>query len=229
MAMNKRVSKVLFERGGIATPAWGMVAGLGASPVPGRHTAPSFESDFSREGAADLIADLGGFPVVVKPSDQGSTVGLTVVNEERRLSEAIDAAARFSQNVLVERYIPGREVTVSVLGVDPLPVVEIVPRKGIYDYESKYTKGMSEYRCPADLPDPVAGELAQLAVRAFGALGCRGYARADFRLTADYQPYCLEVNTLPGMTDVSLVPMAAAAVGISFLDLIERITRSALE
>jgi len=164
-----------------------------------------------------------------KPNDQGSTVGLSVVREEGRLAEAVALAGGYSPHVLVERYVPGREITVAILGGDPLPVVEIVPQGGLYDYESKYTKGKSEYHCPADLPKSLAAEVQRAGVAAYDALGCRGYARVDFRLSPEDEAYCLEANTTPGMTEVSLVPMAALAAGVDFGDLLERILRMALE
>ena len=110
----------------------------------------------------------------------------------------------YSRHVLLEAFVPGRELAVAVLGGEALPVVEVIPRRGIYDYESKYTKGMTEYVCPADLSPGIVDELTASAVRAFAALGCRGYARADYRLTPGGDVRCLEVNTVPGMTEVSL-------------------------
>jgi D-alanine-D-alanine ligase len=151
------------------------------------------------------------------------------VRGEGGLTEAVALAGAYSSEVLIERYIPGREITVAVLGADPLPVVEIVPESGLYDYESKYTKGKSAYHCPADLPGSLATEIQRAGLAAYRALGCRGYARVDFRLSPEGEAHCLEVNTTPGMTEVSLVPMAARAAGVGFGDLLERILRMALE
>ena len=176
-----------------------------------------------------MVDELGGYPIVVKPNDQGSTVGLTIVEDGERLLPAIKLAGEYSRHVLLESYIPGRELTVAVLGGQALPVVEISPKSGIYDYESKYGEGMSEYTCPAELPAPLSEELRTSALTAFAALGCRGYARVDYRLSPAGKPFCLEANTVPGMTELSLVPMAAAAVGIGFGELVERIAEMALK
>ena len=141
----------------------------------------------------------------------------------------MDLAFEYSPHVLVEAFVPGRELTVAVLGGEALPVVEVLPKRGLYDYESKYTKGMTDYSCPADLPSSISERLRHHALDAFAALGCRGYARVDFRLSPGGQDFCLEVNTVPGMTKMSLVPMAARAVGLAFPDLVERIVQMALK
>jgi len=238
VAMDKRASKLMFREAGVPTPDWRVVGdeSSGGSVCGGRSSnqscivpgAPSFPTDLSRDGASSVVAGLGGYPLVVKPNDQGSTVGLTVVHNESDLPEAIALAARFSRHVLIESFIPGRELTVAVLDGQPLPVVEIVPHGGLYDYESKYTSGRSDYTCPANLTDDVAADLGELALRAYASLGCAGYARVDFRLDDGHEPSCLEVNTVPGMTAMSLVPMAAAAAGMTFPELTERIVRLAL-
>lgn len=228
LAMDKQVSKVLFERAGIGVPAWGVVSAR--SPARSRPwpVAPSFPTDVSPDRAVEVVREVGGCPVIVKPSNQGSSVGLTLVDGDARLSAAIDLAAGYSDSVIIESYIPGREVTVAILGGRALPVVEVVPDRGVYDYESKYTKGMSEYCCPADLPEHVERNLKEAALSAFGVLGCSGYARVDFRLSPENEAYCLEVNTAPGMTDVSLVPLAASAAGMEFGQLLEKIIEIAL-
>jgi D-alanine-D-alanine ligase len=172
---------------------------------------------------------LGGYPLVVKPNDEGSTFGLTIVENAAGLPGAYEEALRYSNNVLIEAFIPGRELTVAVLGDRVLPIVEIKPKSGLYDYESKYTAGKSEYFCPADLPDDVTSHVQDLALAACRALDTAGVARVDFRLAPDGTPYCLEVNTIPGMTPTSLVPMAAKAVGMSFEDVCERVAALALE
>jgi D-alanine-D-alanine ligase len=181
-----------------------------------------------RGGDADpraLAAVRARFPgrVVVKPNAEGSTVGLSILEDGQPLNEAVRRAARFGDRVLVEEYIPGRELTVAVLAGKALPVVEIVPEGGLYTYEAKYTKGKSRYEVPADLPGDLAERLAASAVATFHALGCEGFARIDYRLREDGAFFCLEANTVPGMTPLSLVPMAAKAAGIGFGELIERI------
>jgi D-alanine-D-alanine ligase len=134
----------------------------------------------------------------------------------------------YSDWVMVEKYIPGREITVAILGSEALPVVEIKPKDGFYDYEHKYTKGMTEYICPADLPEPAANEIREKALSAHKVLSCKAYSRVDFRLAPDGKFYCLEVNTLPGMTELSLVPKAAQAIGLRFKDLLNKIIELSL-
>jgi len=203
LAMNKAMSKRVFEHAGIPTPNWQLV------------------SAHARDTVVDAPA-LGGYPLVVKPNAEGSTVGLTIVSRADDLVDAMNLAFEYGDEALIEQYIPGRELTVAVLGDEPLAIVEIRPQGGHYDYESKYTSGASEYFCPADLPEPLAGRIRELGLRAVQALGCRGVARTDFRLSPAGEPYCLEVNTIPGMTPTSLVPMAAKAHGISYDQLVAR-------
>jgi len=210
LAMDKAMSKKIFERDGIPTPAWTLL----------------------RAGESDLTVDvtkLGGYPIVVKPNAEGSTVGLTIVTDAEQLPDAIREAARWDVQVLIEQFIPGRELTVAVVGDEAFPIVEIRPKNGFYDYESKYTKGASEYFCPADLPEPLAARIRELGLAASRALGCRGVTRVDFRLSPQMEAYCLEVNTIPGMTPTSLVPMAAKARGMSYDQLVQRMLDLALE
>jgi len=214
LAMNKAMSKKIFEREGILTPEWFLIEEFQLSPL---------------SSIAEKIEKGFGFPCVIKPNDQGSTVGLSVVKERGELERAFASARKFSHQFLVERYIPGRELTVGILGEVPLPVVEIIPEHGIYDYECKYTHGKSNYVCPAEIPEDKSQEIQSLGLRAFRALGCEGYGRVDFRFGEDGRFYCLEVNTLPGMTSLSLVPMAAKALGIDFPELVDRIVQLALK
>jgi D-alanine-D-alanine ligase len=204
MAMDKDVSKQLFRIAGVPTADWIM------APVT------------ERQVSAQL-----GWPVVVKPSKQGSTVGLTLVKEPGGLGEAIELAHRYDDEVMVERFVPGRELTVGILEGRALPTGEIIPRHEIFDYECKYTPGMSEEVFPADVSAEVAGECSRLALAAHNALKLGGYSRVDFRLTPEGAIFCLEVNTLPGMTATSLLPQAARAAGIEFPELCDRICRIA--
>jgi D-alanine-D-alanine ligase len=204
MAMDKDVSKRLFRGAGVPTADWAM------APVSRAEAEASF-----------------GWPMVIKPSKQGSTVGLTVVKEPSGYEEAVALAGRYDDEIMIERFVPGRELTVGVLEGQPLAVGEIIPRHEIFDYECKYTPGMSEEIFPADLPAAVARECQRLAVLAHEALKLGGYSRVDFRLTPAGEAFCLEVNTLPGMTATSLLPQSARAVGIEFPDLCERICRTA--
>lgn len=204
LAMDKDLSKHLFARAGVATAGWVM--------------APATADEVEREL---------GFPVVVKPSKQGSTVGLTLVRDPELLQEAIAEAFRHDDEVMIEAFVPGRELTVGILGGDALPVGEIIPVKELYDYECKYTPGMAVEIFPAELTAEQTAEVQRLAQRAYAALKLRGCARIDFRMTPAGDFYCLEANTLPGMTETSLIPQAAAAAGMSFPELCDRIVQLA--
>ncbi len=211
LAMSKHLAKKIFVADGIPTPEWEYI---GPDQQP-----PEF----------GWIVKRFGLPLAIKPDTQGSTVGLSIVKSAEEYLPAFSEAARFGSGVLMEEYIPGRELTVAVLGDKALPVVEIIPEHGIYDYECKYTSGKSRYVCPADLPGTLAENLRNCGYRAFRELGCEGYGRVDFRMNEAGEFFCLEVNTLPGMTSTSLVPKAARAAGISFEELVERICRMAIK
>lgn len=209
LAMDKHLSKVLFRAADVATANWIM------APAP---------------GTGELVADDVGrhldWPVVVKPSKQGSTVGLSIVRAANELDAAVREAFRYDDEVMIERFVPGRELTVGILGDQVLPTIEIQPVKELYDYECKYTPGMAR-EFVAELTPDIESKLADQARRAFSALKLRGYARIDFRLDPHGQPWCLEANTLPGMTPTSLIPQAASAAGVLFPDLCERIVHLA--
>ncbi len=173
-------------------------------------------------------------PVIVKPVSQGSTIGVTIVRQARHWKAAVALAHQYDAEAMVEAFIPGHEVTVAVLGgvVGPpkvLPAVEIVAPDGFYDFAAKYQKGKTQYLCPAPLPVALSKRIEALALRTFHALGCEGAARVDFRITPKGRPYVLEINTVPGMTETSLLPMAAAEAGIAYDRLVERILQSALK
>jgi D-alanine-D-alanine ligase len=172
------------------------------------------------------------WPVVVKPAAEGSTIGISIVRKPSEWRGALRRAHAYDREAIVEAYIPGHEVTVSVLRgarrAAALPTVEIVSPGGFYDYAAKYTKGRSRYLCPAPLPASVNRRVTALAVRAYEILGCDGAARVDFRVTPGGRPYLLEVNTIPGMTETSLLPMAAAKAGMDYDTLTEEILTSAL-
>jgi D-alanine-D-alanine ligase len=206
LAMDKDLSKRLFRAVDIPTPEWIM--------------APA---------SVQTVREQVGFPCIVKPSKQGSTVGLSLVKEEAMLSRAIAQARRFDDEVMIEQFIAGRELTVGILGDRALPVGEIVPVHEIYDYECKYTSGMAREIFPADISDEQTARVQHLALEAYRVLKLGGCARIDFRLGSDGEFYCLEANTLPGMTALSLVPQAAAAAGLSFPALCEAIVSLALE
>ncbi|MFO0705690.1 MAG: D-alanine--D-alanine ligase [Nitrospira sp.] len=173
-------------------------------------------------------------PVVVKPASQGSTVGVTILRQPAQWREALALAHQHDPDAMVEAYIPGHETTVSILGgpsgqVTVLPVVEIVAPDGFYDFSAKYQKGKTQYLCPAPLPARVSKQIAEYGRRTYQALGCEGAARVDFRITPRGKPYMLEINTVPGMTETSLLPMAAGKAGIDYDSLVERILQSALD
>lgn len=203
LAMDKEISKQLFRGIGVPTPEWVTL---------------NVRSD-SRDGLEKI-----GLPCVVKPCDCGSSVGVSMVETRDELESALDEAARWCDRVIVEKKIVGRELTVGILHGETLPVVEIIPREGFYDYKNKY-QGTTEEVCPAPISEAIANEAARLTKLGFDALHLREYARFDYLLDSEGQLWCLEANSLPGMTPTSLLPMAAATAGISYGDLCERIVR----
>ncbi len=221
LAMNKVHFKRLLIAEGIPTPEHCVVTKTG------------FECD--PEAVLDEVEQRLGYPCVVKPSSQGSTIGASVVNSPDRqaLREALVEAFRYDPEALVERKIVGKEVTVAVLGggekAQALPVIEIVPKTGFFDFTTKYTPGMAEHRIPPDLPEPVQQRAQELGVRVHNLLGCRAVTRTDMMVDADGNIFVLELNAIPGMTEVSLVPEAARHAGLSFEALMERLLQEALE
>ncbi len=182
----------------------------------------------------DIVAEVAplGYPVMVKPSKQGSTIGMSKVENAGELLAAIEEAFKYDSQVLVEQFVYGTEITVGVLGnsePDVLPIVEIVPAKGIYDFEAKYTPGATEEIVPARISDNAASRARELALMSHAALGCRGMSRVDMIVQSDDELVVLEVNTIPGMTPTSLLPTAAKAAGIEFPELLDRIIQLALE
>ena len=207
ICMDKRISKALVHRKDLLTPNWVSLANN--DPLP---------------SVGDMV-----FPVVIKPNDQGSTIGLTVVKDESELDDAIELARQFANVVLIEEFIVGKEITVTVIGDKAYPIVEIVPSHGLYDYECKYNQGMTEYFCPANIDKDLTKAIQESALKIHKLLGCRHYSRADFRLDENGKAWFLELNTLPGMTETSLVPKAAKASGLSFPELIQTIINEALK
>ncbi|HOF09305.1 MAG TPA: D-alanine--D-alanine ligase [Opitutaceae bacterium] len=175
--------------------------------------------------AAELVASLGE-KLILKPTCNGSSVGLHVIESAAQLGEVLSRLP--AGDWLVERRVFGRELTVGVLGGKAMAVVEVAPKSGLYDYTSKYTKGMTEYLAPAPLPDEVTRSVQAMAERAFAAAGCRDYARIDFMLSGKNEPFFLEINTLPGMKDTSLLPMSARCVGLDFTALVRELVAPAL-
>ncbi|MFO8034239.1 MAG: D-alanine--D-alanine ligase [Candidatus Bipolaricaulota bacterium] len=189
-------------------------------------------ADTSLRGTVPNSVGYLGFPLVVKPRREGSSVGLHLVEDAESISSAVQEVAARYGDVLVERYIPGRELTVAVLdenhGPHPLPVVELIPRGHMFDFSAKYTPGHCRFVCPADLSRSEEQAVHKAALDAHRALGCRDFSRADIRLHPDGTAYVLELNTLPGMTEMSTFPRAAAAAGIPYDELLERLLLRAI-
>ena len=220
LAWDKSVTKHILASNGIPTPAWVAL------------TADAFK-EMGAATALDLMPEkVGGFPVVVKPSTQGSALGLTKVDDAEKLAEALLGALSFADTALVERWVDGCELAVSVLdgpeGPDVLPPVEIVAKSGLFDFSAMYTRGETDYFVPARLDEVVIDEVVNLAARVHELLGCRDVSRVDMVVDASGQPFVLECNTSPGMTETSLLPMAAEAAGRSFEDVVSQISRAAL-
>ncbi len=211
-SMDKHITKSIIKHSGVSTPDWLMIE----------------KKDFDFVELSKQVKNKFAFPIVVKPNDQGSAIGLSICNTFEELENGISLAFQFSKKILIEQYIDGYEVTVGIIGEQVLPVLEIKPKHLFYDYECKYTNGMSEYEVPAKLPKEVSDLLMSQSLLAYNSVGCESYGRIDFRLDKDYKPFCLEINTLPGLTSTSLLPKAAKAVGVSFEELIDRIIRKTL-
>lgn len=216
VAMDKNLSKLMFLTSKIPTPGWFML-----------------DKSISKSIMFEKIkSKYSGQYVVIKPNDEGSTVGLSILKpdfNDIQINDALNMAFDYSEKIMIEEFIPGRELTVAILGDEKLPVVEIIPKDGFYDYEHKYSKGMTDYSCPAVLPGEIENELKNSALTAHKALNCHAYSRVDFRMNDKLEFYCLEVNTLPGMTETSLVPKAAKACSISFPELLKKIIELSLK
>ena len=224
LAMDKGVSKVFFESAGLRAPKGVLVC----------------KADFLQSATADkscsyqaLAEHLGTHELVVKPNSEGSSVGVSLVSDEAAFTQGLRQALATDTSALVEECIPGRELTVAVLGdagadAFALPVVEIIPKTDFYHYDNKYEAGATDFVSPAVLDELVAQACQELAVAAHNALGCQGYSRSDIRLKPNGDSYLLEVNTLPGLTEGSLLPMAAASAGIDLPELLSRIVSCAL-
>lgn len=210
--MDKVITKRMLRDAGISTPACLIV-------------------NKKESGIKEKIMQRFSLPVVIKPASQGSSIGVEIVKEEKKLDEALANAFKYSRDILVEEFIGGKELTVAMMQKDgdvvALPVIHIAPHSGTYDYHSKYTKGATEYICPADLDEETTKKVQEISKQAYEVLGCSGVARADVMLDEEGNGYVLEINTVPGMTATSLVPKAAAAAGISFPELCNIILQSA--
>ena len=207
ICMDKDLSKKLVSDKGIGTPNW-----IASSSLPSESQLESL-----------------GLPIIVKPNDQGSTIGLSLVKDKIEISSAFKIASNFADSVMFESFILGREITVPIIGSNSYSIVEIVPKKNLYDFECKYTAGMSEYFCPADIDDNLSNKIKNIALRIHNLLRCRHYSRVDFLLDKNNKIWFLEINTLPGMTKTSLLPKSLSADGFSFNDVIQMIIDEALK
>ncbi|MEW6426969.1 MAG: D-alanine--D-alanine ligase [Thermodesulfobacteriota bacterium] len=215
MAMDKHIAKIMYRQAGIRVPDWRMV------------------EDGSEATVRSLVAELG-LPLVIKPVGQGSSLGMSIPRSEAACAEGLQRALAFGGRVMVERFIAGREITCGVLGnreLTALPLVEIVPGDGFefFDYQAKYTPGASREICPAPLDPAISAKAQEYGLAAHRALQLRGYSRTDMIVAADGTIYVLETNTIPGMTPTSLLPQAAAAHGLPFPALLDRLIELAME
>jgi D-alanine-D-alanine ligase len=202
LAMDKWRTKLVWQASGISTPRFVLL---------------NEDSDF--EGVAKTL----GLPLIVKPAREGSTIGLTKVSAAADIKAAYRLAAGYDAVILAEEFIEGRELTASILGSEVLPLIQIIPASGLYDYEAKYLLNDTQYLCPCGLPEAEERAIQRMALDAFRVLGCQGWGRVDLILDQKGTPYFLEANTVPGMTGHSLVPMAAKAAGVDFDQLVLRI------
>ncbi len=209
ITMDKYIAKLMAEKEGIPSAKHILMRG-------------DLLNDYGDPADYQGVVDFLGLPLIVKPNDGGSSVGISKVEQISELKSSVKLALDYSGSALLESFIPGRELTVTVLDGKALPLVEIRPYQGWYDYQNKYNEGRSDYLAPAPLEESVSQLIQLYAERLWQVFGLSGYARIDFRYDGD-KPYFLEVNTLPGMTPLSLTPMAAKTIGMSFSDLIERI------
>ncbi|MBR4296200.1 MAG: D-alanine--D-alanine ligase [Clostridia bacterium] len=208
LAMDKDITKKLLSLEGIPTPS-GVLC------------------DMKKDNIREIVAGIG-LPCVIKPCSCGSSVGVSIIENEDELESALAFAEKYENKILIEKKIVGREMTVAILDGEVLPAIEIIPKNGYYDYKNKYQSGMTEEICPAPITKEACEKMADYTRRAFEALNLRGLARMDYILTEDGEAYCLEANTLPGMTPTSLLPQAAAAVGIGYEELCDKIVKMAV-
>lgn len=219
VGFNKALSKEIFLRNRIPTPPFFVLS----------------EATFEEMGAVAALARAGerlGYPLVVKPVAQGSALGIRVAEREEDLPEAVRSALHYDDHILLEKYVEGTEVAVSILGnreLEALPVVEIVPRSGFFDFDSRYTMGTTDFYCPARLSPETTRRVVDVALRAHRCLECENLSRVDMIVDPEGVPMVLELNISPGMTETSLLPLAAEAAGMSFTRLVERLVELAME
>jgi D-alanine-D-alanine ligase len=211
LALDKPRSKTLARELEIATPEW-----------------VEFPVTDDPETLRQTFLTAPGLPLILKPADGGSTVGLTLAREQSQIPKALEILREHCRIGMAEEFVAGRELTVAVFEGEPFEVVEIKPRSELYDYQAKYTEGGSEYFCPAEIDSTVRDKVRTVARLMYQEVGCEGLARVDYILDAQGIPQFLEINTIPGMTDLSLAPMSAKGAGISFAELLSKSLQSAL-
>ena len=219
VGFDKALSKEIFIRKGIPTPDYFTLS------------TGSFR-EMGAAGVLDRVVDVLGLPIVAKPACQGSALGIKIVHNKDELPSALIGALSYDDKVILEKYIKGKEVSVSVLGDEKpevLPVVEVSTKKEYFDFESMYSMGQTEYFIPARLPEELLERIQDIAIKVHTVLDCRDVSRIDIMVSEEGEPYVLELNTSPGMTETSLLPMAAAAKGIEFSDLVEMLVGFALK
>ncbi len=197
--------------------------------VAGKVTTPRWETVTVTPETIDDLVQRTKLPVVVKPIDSGSSIGVYIARSRKELKQALEESEKLGGRTVIEQYIQGREIQVAILGDKALPSIEIIPKEGFYDYANKYQPGAATEVCPAPIPEAWEKAIGDAALAVFRTIGLSVYARADFIVTQDGTPYFLEINTLPGMTPTSLVPQEAAAVGISYGQLCEMIMETSLK
>ena len=207
LAMNKVATKQILSHWGVPTPEFQLL-------------------DLKKDTIKNFKLNMP-LPVVVKPAQEGSSVGMTIVKDSAKIYEALELAAKYDKVIIVEKFIPGQEIAAAIFMGKALPMIEIKPKSEWYDYKRKYTAGQTDYVVPAPLPKDVEKKCEQYTLETFRAVGCRQYARVDLRVTPDGKPYVLEINTLPGCTETSLLPKAAAKAGITFEKMIETLVENA--
>ena len=216
LAIDKIDSREIFEKNNIPMPRYNVV--VRGEVLPDEPVSDNIKIFFEELS----------MPIVVKPSTQGSSIGLSMVDSENSLYKAVSNAFKYSDRVIIEEYIEGREITVGILEDSALPVVEIMPRNRFFDFEAKYNKGATDYKVPAEIDKEKYRECQEMALLAHKVLGARFFSRVDMILDKDGTPYILELNTIPGLTETSLLPLAAAEAGIDFNQLVLKILESSL-
>ncbi len=206
LSMNKIASKRLFQIAEIPTPEFRVI----------NKNKPHFNPSQS-------------LPVVIKPSTEGSTIGISIVRKEDEFKKALETAFHYDNDVICEKYIDGKEITVGILEEKALPIIEIIPKSGFYDFNAKYKKKSTDFVVPAKLKKEKIDQIKQIALKAHKIIGCYGMSRADMKLDSKLNPYVLEINTIPGLTETSLLPKAAQAAGISFMELCLRLLNLAIK